>query len=304
MADRALHIGVDGRELLGQPTGVGRYLAEVLRAVGAPIATWPHQLTIFAAGGSDAPILRALASACVMARRGRPSAPARGGSRRAFRARSRARRLDVFFAPAYTAPLRSPCPFVVAIHDVSFFAHPEWFARARDGGGDGSHGAAADARARRHHDVGVFGRTRSMRWLGVDRARIQSCAAGRADRWPAWRRSPRATTGDPVAVVLYVGIALQPPARQRTHRGFARGGPPGARRASSLVGDNRTLAAHRSARARARARRRVLGRLARVCDRRRTGRVLRARGRLRVPVRLRRLRHDAARGDGARRARR
>ncbi len=36
-------------------------------------------------------------------------------------------RLDVFFSPAYTAPLRLSVPTVVAIHDISFVAHPEWF---------------------------------------------------------------------------------------------------------------------------------------------------------------------------------
>jgi glycosyltransferase involved in cell wall biosynthesis len=40
--------------------------------------------------------------------------------------------LDVFFAPAYTAPLFRRVPTVVTIHDVSFKTHPEWFA-ARDG---------------------------------------------------------------------------------------------------------------------------------------------------------------------------
>jgi glycosyltransferase involved in cell wall biosynthesis len=35
--------------------------------------------------------------------------------------------LDVFFAPGYTAPLLTGVPTVVAIHDVSFAAHPEWF---------------------------------------------------------------------------------------------------------------------------------------------------------------------------------
>jgi glycosyltransferase involved in cell wall biosynthesis len=40
--------------------------------------------------------------------------------------------LDVWFAPAYTAPLRMSIPVVVAIHDLSFVAHPEWF-RFREG---------------------------------------------------------------------------------------------------------------------------------------------------------------------------
>ena len=41
-------------------------------------------------------------------------------------------RIDVWFAPGYTAPLRIRAPLVVAVHDVSFVAHPEWF-RMREG---------------------------------------------------------------------------------------------------------------------------------------------------------------------------
>jgi glycosyltransferase involved in cell wall biosynthesis len=36
-------------------------------------------------------------------------------------------RLDVFFAPGYTAPVGWNTPTVVLVHDVSFMAHPEWF---------------------------------------------------------------------------------------------------------------------------------------------------------------------------------
>ena len=46
-----------------------------------------------------------------------------------MRARSRANRPDVLFAPGYTAPLTAPCPIALTIHDVSFAAHPEWFSR-------------------------------------------------------------------------------------------------------------------------------------------------------------------------------
>jgi len=40
--------------------------------------------------------------------------------------------LDVWFSPGYSAPLLSRVPTVVAVHDVSFAAHPEWF-RAVEG---------------------------------------------------------------------------------------------------------------------------------------------------------------------------
>ena len=46
MPDDALHIGVDAREVLGRPTGVGRYLTEITRA-WATDATIAHTFTFF-----------------------------------------------------------------------------------------------------------------------------------------------------------------------------------------------------------------------------------------------------------------
>jgi len=44
-----------------------------------------------------------------------------------------ARRLrpDVWHAPHYTMPLRSPVPTVVSMHDLTFFDHPEWHERSK-----------------------------------------------------------------------------------------------------------------------------------------------------------------------------
>src|SRR5690349_24917800 len=39
-------------------------------------------------------------------------------------------RLDVLFSPGYTAPLRTPCPGVVTVHDISFSVRPEWYSRS------------------------------------------------------------------------------------------------------------------------------------------------------------------------------
>jgi glycosyltransferase involved in cell wall biosynthesis len=124
MADRPLHIAVDGRELLGRPTGVGRYLAEVLGAWVADPA-WPHRVTIVAPhtppGGvvSRYPRIRWLVEA---------GAGTGTWWEQTRLARAAANvRADVLFAPAYTAPLRLPCPLVLTIHDLSYFAHPEWF---------------------------------------------------------------------------------------------------------------------------------------------------------------------------------
>ena len=125
MAERRLHIGIDGRELIGEPTGVGRYLERVLaRWVAMP--DWTHRVTVFL-HGDPPPHLAGLTGIEWHIDRGQ-----RGGTRweqtrlpRALAAAS----ADVFFAVGYTAPLRMPCPFVVVVHDVSFVTHPEWFSR-------------------------------------------------------------------------------------------------------------------------------------------------------------------------------
>jgi alpha-1,3-rhamnosyl/mannosyltransferase len=45
---------------------------------------------------------------------------------------ARRARLDLFHAPAYTAPIPAPRPLVVSIHDVSYERHPEWYPYKRD----------------------------------------------------------------------------------------------------------------------------------------------------------------------------
>ena len=40
---------------------------------------------------------------------------------------SRRERLALLHAPAYVGPIRSSCPFIVTIHDLSFYLYPEWF---------------------------------------------------------------------------------------------------------------------------------------------------------------------------------
>src|SRR5688500_20385040 len=60
VADGALHVAVDGRELLGKPTGVGRYLAEVL-AEWAAMTDGPRVTVVVRA--SPAPRVAATAAA-------------------------------------------------------------------------------------------------------------------------------------------------------------------------------------------------------------------------------------------------
>ena len=120
----ALTIGIDARELLGATTGVGRYLGELL-ARWVPANTG-HRFVLY----TPEP-LPPDASADVQQR----VIPGRRGTKweqLALGPAVNADAPDLFFAPAYTAPIRLEVPFAVTIHDISFSAHPEWF-RWREG---------------------------------------------------------------------------------------------------------------------------------------------------------------------------
>ncbi|MEO8677400.1 MAG: glycosyltransferase family 1 protein [Vicinamibacterales bacterium] len=125
-----MRIAVDARELCGRPTGVGRYLSELLTEWSGSSTASRHDWTLYA----HKPFLSAEA----------PSAKAEGlpwsdrlrvlegnggtvWEQLTLAGALRRDRPDVLFAPGYTAPLFQPAPTVQTIHDVSFFAHPEWF---------------------------------------------------------------------------------------------------------------------------------------------------------------------------------
>lgn len=122
-----LVIGVDARELVGERTGAGRYLGELIRRwVTRPDAA-SRRCVLYA----PEPLSMAFPEPLVTVR----VLPGGRGTRweqLTLGPAVRRDRPDVFFAPAYTAPLGLPCPFAVTIHDVSFSRRPEWF-RLREG---------------------------------------------------------------------------------------------------------------------------------------------------------------------------
>jgi glycosyltransferase involved in cell wall biosynthesis len=126
-----LRIGVDARELLGATTGVGRYLGELLVRWTAREDAQRRQFLLytpepiplqFSPGSADYRILKT------------GNRPGRGTwwEQMHLRRAVAKDRPDVFFAPAYTAPLLSGIPLALTIHDISFVVHPEWF-RFREG---------------------------------------------------------------------------------------------------------------------------------------------------------------------------
>src|SRR5262245_60906874 len=129
-----MRIGIDARELLGRPTGVGRYLQEVLNAWPIESGTF-HDVRLYVPSSNGKPerqrtarLLDAYTTAFV---------EVGGGAgtlwEQVHLPRRIARdRVDVFFSPAYSTPLRFKGPKVVVLHDLSFCVHPEWFS-AREG---------------------------------------------------------------------------------------------------------------------------------------------------------------------------
>ena len=120
-----MRIGVDARELAGRSTGVGRYLSGLLRewTVGAGA----HEFVLY----THQPVSAALDDRRFATRVVEGAGGTRWEQQQLLPVVARDH-LDVFFAPGYTAPLFARIPLVVAIHDVSFAAHPEWFS-AREG---------------------------------------------------------------------------------------------------------------------------------------------------------------------------
>src|SRR5262245_51894527 len=122
-----MRIGIDARELGGRITGVGNYLAGLLTQWSSGDAGRTHEFLLYA----HEPVQTAL-NGSRFTYRHVAGPPNTWWEQLRLPASVERDKLDVFFAPAYTAPLRLRVPVVVTIHDLSYVAHPEWF-RPREG---------------------------------------------------------------------------------------------------------------------------------------------------------------------------
>ncbi len=236
-----IRIGIDVRELGGRPTGVGRYLRELLVHWEADPACAHADLVLF----TPDPGLE-----------GRWRPRDRGGATLVWQhvpgggtlweqhhlatAALRAR-LDVFFAPAYTAPLRLEPPSVVVMHDVSFAAHPEWF--------PWRHGLRMRRFARwsahRAHTVitmSAFSAGEIQAHFGVapDRIRVIPLSVDYHDAPHGQVRPAPAVTPPPT--VLYVGSIFERRHLPLLMDGVARARPAIPDLRLVVIGENRTAA--------------------------------------------------------------
>ncbi len=123
-----MRIGIDARELSGRATGVGRYLSGLLNEWARPgHEAGRHEFVLYAAAAIGAALdARRFGTRLI------PGAPGTLWEQVRLPRAIPQDHLDVWFGPAYTAPLWLDLPTVITIHDVSFAAHPEWF-RLREG---------------------------------------------------------------------------------------------------------------------------------------------------------------------------
>jgi glycosyltransferase involved in cell wall biosynthesis len=190
-------IGIDARELLGETTGVGRYLGELLRRwIARPDASarqfllyTPEPLAFMRTVAEGAPVRELVVG----------SGRGTWWEQTHLRGAVRANPPDVFFASAYTAPLALGVPLAVAIHDVSFAAAPQWF-RPREGARRRLLTRQAARAAEVIFTISEFSRREIVDRLGVPADRIRvTYPSVNPRRVPERPRDP---------LVLYVGSIL------------------------------------------------------------------------------------------------
>ena len=230
-------IGIDGRELLGDRTGVGRYLGELIRRWTARGDAHRRHFILYAPEPLEAELtalLRVGAGADSPATLTRVSGRGKGTwwEQTALRRQVAADKLDVFFAPAYTSPVGIGVPLAVTIHDISFVAHPEWF-RPREGLRRRLLTGRAAATARVIFTDSEFSRREIEARLHAEAGKIRVIPPGFT--------APAAARGEPrTPLVLFVGSLFNRRRLPDLITAFARAtmDMPSARLA--IVGDDRT----------------------------------------------------------------
>ena len=142
---------------------------------------------------------------------------------------------DVLFAPAYTGPLLSRVPMVVAIHDVSFAAHPEWFPW-RQGLRRRVVTRLSARKAARVITISDFSKQEIVRHLGVPQSKVEVTYTG-VTRMPG---SAPPHAGDGPASALFVGSLFNRRHIPELIAGFEQLAARHPSASLDLVGDNRT----------------------------------------------------------------
>ena len=213
-----MKIAIDARELQGKPTGVGRLLGKLLEEWSRMPAAQAHEF-IQLAPADQRPKGGTLWEQLVLPRVARHAAA------------------DVLFAPAYSGPVFSSIPMVVAIHDVSFAAHPEWFTW-REGLRRRTTARLAARAADRVVTISEFSKREIVAHLGVEPSKIAVAYPGVT---PFTGPKGANTQGSPhTCTVLFVGSIFNRRHVPELIEGFAIVARSRPEMQLELVGDNRT----------------------------------------------------------------
>jgi glycosyltransferase involved in cell wall biosynthesis len=216
-----MKIAIDARELSGQPTGVGRFLGELMAAWATMPEALRHEFVQLM-----------------------PEDHGRNGrgtlwEQMVLPSLVRDARADVLFAPAYSGPLFPPVPMVVAIHDVSFAAHPEWFAW-----GEGARRRTvvqmAARAAARIITISQFSKREIVSHLGVDASNVVVAYPG-VSRLRAPDAPANVARASDLRRVLYVGSVFNRRHVPQLIDGFTRLARGRTNVHLDIVGDNRTM---------------------------------------------------------------
>tara|TARA_B100000029_G_scaffold492248_1_gene553291 strand:- start:1223 stop:2320 length:1098 start_codon:yes stop_codon:yes gene_type:complete len=120
-----MRIGVDGRELFGQPTGTGRYLDNLCREWTLLGSDHQYEIIVYTPTLDHSESFPSHGDP--VTHRMLPGTGSTLWEQTTLADQVNADHLDIFFGPNYSLPLRTNVPSVVTLHDISFFSHPEWF---------------------------------------------------------------------------------------------------------------------------------------------------------------------------------
>ena len=232
-----MRIGIDGRELLHKRTGVGRYLAELCGQWLRSGEGREHEFLFYTPEpATDLSVLGppfSVAPGSRFCHRSVPGSSDTWWEQVTLPTAAAGDGLDLFFAPAYSAPLRLGVPTVVTMHDVSFLAHPEWFGW-REGLRRRWLATHAMARAEAIISVSAFTRTEILRLCDLRPDRVRVVLSG---------ITPRIETSaepDLPPMILFVGSILNRRHLPTLIRAFASVRRTFTTARLTVVGDDRT----------------------------------------------------------------
>jgi glycosyltransferase involved in cell wall biosynthesis len=209
-----MRIAIDARELRGKPTGVGRYLGQLLETWKTLPEAKAHEFIPLAPKAAGGTVWEQVTLPRLV----------------------RHAKADVLFCPGYSGPVRPPVPMVVAVHDVSFAAHPDWF-HWKEGLRRRTVTRMAAQGAARVLTISEFSKGEIVQHLQVDPGKVEVVYPGVTTIAPVAPKSLR----PPDPVILFVGSIFNRRHIPELIDGFARLARRTPRVRLEIVGDNRTM---------------------------------------------------------------